>query len=260
MHANVLNPVRIKAPGLPGLEVSLARSMADLHACQRLRYQIFAREMGASLNPSSMLTGLDADELDSFCQHLMVRDLRCGEVVACTRILLDAKARSAGGFYSQTEFDLGPILQLGGRFMEIGRTCVHPEYRSGSAISQLWMGLAQVMAAHEVDYLIGCASIPMAPDQGAHVQAIMQRLREKHLVPEELRVQPLRPLPTLEDVPLPEKLAMPPLLKAYLRLGAYIGGEPCWDPDFGVADVFILVDRHFLPDRYQRHFLRPRKE
>ena len=236
------------------LRADVARDEADIMASQRLRYQVFAEEMGAELSQASVICGLDQDRYDRYCHHLLVRDTQTGAAVASTRILLDQQARLAGGFYSENEFQLGEVARLEGRVMEVGRTCVHPDYRSGAAIGVLWAGLAQFMSRHRIDHLIGCASIPMQ-DGGHQAHAIMERLREKYLVPEALRVMPRLPLPPC-PLALPEQPLMPPLLKAYLRLGARIGGEPCWDPDFRVADVFILLKREDLPARYQRHFMR----
>ena len=138
------------------------------------------------------------------------------------------------------------------RGLEIGRTCVDPAYRNGGTIAVLWSELAEVLNEGGYRYLMGCASIPMQ-DGGVQAQAIMQRLRERHLCTEYLRAEPRQPLPRLE---LPDNLIseMPPLLKAYMRLGAKVCGEPCWDPDFQVADVFILLKRDELCPRYARHF------
>ncbi|MCG5516758.1 MULTISPECIES: GNAT family N-acetyltransferase [unclassified Ectothiorhodospira] len=253
MQTAILNDSQWNVPRHQ-LRAELARDEADIMASQRLRYQVFAEEMGAELSQTSVICGLDQDRYDRYCHHLLVRDTQTGAAVASTRILLDQQARLAGGFYSENEFQLGDVAYLKGRVMEVGRTCVHPEYRNGAAIGVLWSGLAQFMSSHRVDHLIGCASIPMH-DGGRQARAIMERLREKHLVPEALRVEPRLPLPP-GTATWPGQTVMPPLLKAYLRLGARIGGEPCWDPDFRVADVFILLNREDLPARYQRHFLR----
>ncbi len=232
------------------LDVALARSSEDIRAAQRLRYTVFAEEMGAKLH--NRLPGVDHDALDEHCQHLIVRD-GFGQVVGCTRILTADAAEHAGGFYSETEFDLGPVLTLPGRLMEIGRTCVHPDYRNGATIGTLWSGLATFIAKHAIDYLIGCASIPLGEDGGA-ARALYAELAQRHLVPEPLRVQPRWPLPRRDGL-APLVGSMPPLLKAYLRLGARIGGEPCLDPDFHVADVFILLSTRRIERRYARHFL-----
>lgn len=232
------------------LSVELALSHEDIRAAQRLRYSIFAGEMGAKLH--NRLPDLDHDRLDDFCQHLIVRD-GLGHVVGCTRILTAEMAQRAGGFYSETEFDLTPVLALPGRFMEIGRTCVHADYRNGTTISTLWSGLAKFIADRGIDYLIGCASIPLGED-GGEARALYAELAQRHLVPEPLRVKPHLPLPRSDG--LARGIGtVPPLLKAYLRLGARIGGEPCLDPDFKVADVFILLSTQRIERRYARHFL-----
>jgi putative hemolysin len=245
----------LATPTLPAtapraLGVALARSREEIQAAQRLRYAIFAGEMGARLH--NRLPGLDHDRLDGYCQHLIVRDA-LGQVVGCTRILTAEAARRAGGFYSQTEFDLAPVLALPGRFMEIGRTCVHPDYRNGATISTLWSGLAAFIAEQQMDYLIGCASIPLGED-GSEARALYAELAQRHLVPEPLRVRPHLPLPRHDGMARSD-YTVPPLLKAYLRLGARIGGEPCLDPDFKVADVFILLSTRRIERRYARHFL-----
>ncbi|MEJ2646370.1 MAG: GNAT family N-acyltransferase [Gammaproteobacteria bacterium] len=233
---------------------TLTVSLADDHEvrdCQRLRYQVFADELGARLHTDR--PGVDRDAFDPFCKHLLVRDSATGAVAATTRLLLDGDARRAGGFYSETEFDLQPVLGLPGRFMEVGRTCVHGHYRSGAAIAVLWSGVARMMVMHQVDYLIGCASIPLR-DGGVYAQSVVERLRDSYFVPEELRVIPKRPLPAW-DVPVRPDVALPALLKGYLRLGARVCGEPCWDPDFDVADLFVLLNRDRLEQRYARHFV-----
>ena len=234
------------------LVTELASSPADVLACQRLRYRIFAEEMGAHL-PSADL-GIDVDGYDAFCRHLLVREADTGEVVASTRILVSDDAPSAGGFYSQSEFDLGALVNLPGRVMEVGRTCVRADYRTGWAINALWTGLARVMTQERFDFMIGCASVPFVPgDQAAH--ALLNQIYTDHASPPQYRVHPRQPIPAMPDAsasPAP----LPPLLKAYLRLGARICGEACWDPDFGVADVFIVLDARDVPDRYRSHFLR----
>jgi putative hemolysin len=231
------------------LHVQIAATAREIELSQQLRYRVFGEEMGARLHGAD--ASIDSDHYDRFCHHLVVRDTRSGEVVGCTRILTDTQARRAGGFYSASEFDLGNIPALPGRIMEVVRTGVHPDYRGGSTIGVLWSGLAGFIAINRIDYLIGCASIGMT-DGGAQARAIMSRMRRKHLSADHLRVVPRRPLPTGPE-PL-QPLAMPPLLKAYLRLGADVCGEPCWDPEFNVADVFVLVDVDSIQPRYARHF------
>lgn len=155
-----------------------------------------------------------------------------------------------------TKFPFNPLqhglAHLEGPVLEIGRTCVDPAYRNGGTIAVLWSELAEVLNEGGYRYLMGCASIPMQ-DGGVQAQAIMQRLRERYLCTEHLRAEPRIPLPVM-DLPGNVITEMPPLLKAYMRLGAKVCGEPCWDRDFQVADVFILLKRDELCPRYARHF------
>lgn len=234
------------------LITELASSPADLLASQQLRYQVFAVEMGAQLPTADRC--IDADGYDAYCRHLLVRESETSEVVASTRILVSNDATAAGGFYSESEFDLGALKDLPGRVMEVGRTCVRADYRTGWAINALWTGLARFMTRERFDFMMGCASIPFTPEDAAD-HALLNQLYSDHPAPSPYRVHPRRSVPTAparSAAPAP----LPPLLKAYLRLGARICGEACWDPDFGVADVFILLDVKQVPDRYRRHFLR----
>lgn len=232
------------------LSVELAATPEDIIASQRLRYQVFAEEQGAVL-PSAR-EGLDRDYYDTFSHHLLVRNLNTGEVVGSTRILTQESAAQAGSFYSENEFDISTMLpNLRGNSIEIGRTCIHPDFRNGAGIGMLWSGLAQFMELHKVDFMFGCASVGMR-DGGSQVTAIMNEIRAKHLAPSTLWVTPRH---QLTPVPPAERMKMPPLLKAYLKLGAWVAGEPCLDTDFKVADVFILLDVNNLNTRYHRHFM-----
>lgn len=221
-------------------------------AVQRLRYRVFARELGAKLPHAD--EGLDRDEFDPHCQHLIVRDLTSGRIVASTRILDEDGAARTGRFYSGSEFRLDNILDLPGRRIEVGRTCVDPAFRNGAVIATLWQGIGQLIGAHGVDYLFGCASVSLAEGRG-YAEAIIRRLMQKHLAPETRRVTPLRVLPRLDASLEDTAPRMPPLLRTYVNLGAKACGEPCWDPDFGVADVFMLLDLRQLNPRFARHFL-----
>jgi putative hemolysin len=221
-----------------------------LREAQALRYRVFSSEFDAKLKGAEQ--GLDMDDYDLHCSHIGVRDQNSGELVATTRLLDHQAAAGLGHFYSEEEFSLHGLPHLEGPVLEIGRTCVDAAYRNGATIAVLWSELAEVLNQGGYRYLMGCASIPMQ-DGGIQAQAIMQRLRERHLCTEHLRAEPKTPLPPLE-VPGNVIAQMPPLLKAYMRLGAKICGEPCWDPDFQVADLFILLKRDELCPRYARHF------
>ncbi|MBU0654179.1 MAG: GNAT family N-acetyltransferase [Gammaproteobacteria bacterium] len=249
MTATIRHDSSSLRPQAPQLRVELATTPEDVYASQRLRYEIFAREQGAQLE--SAHEGIDRDYYDDFCHHLLVRKADTNEVVGSTRILTTENARKAGSFYSENEFDLRSLFPLPGNAIEIGRTCIHPDFRNGAGIGMLWLGLAQFMEMHKVDFMFGCASISMN-DGGAQASAIMNEARSSHLAPEHMRVRPLvRLLPTQPAA----RVSMPPLLKAYLKLGAWVAGEPCLDPDFNVADVFILLDVNNLNTRYHRHFV-----
>lgn len=242
------------------LQVELALSQEQINACFRLRYRVFVEELGAKIDCALPL-GLESDHFDDYCHHMLVRDLDSGEAVACTRILTDTQAQVAGGYYSANEFDLSRLRDVEGRVMEIGRTCVDPAYRNGAIISCLWSGLAQFMENNRFMYLMGCASISLE-DGGVQAKLIMDQLRDRYLTPESLRVNSLRALPRLsaEAELLNQDVRMPPLLKAYLRLGAQIGGEPYWDADFNTADVFIWLARSNLQRRYVRHFVQRKRD
>lgn len=232
-------------------QVGFARSGAEVRAVQALRHDIFVGEMGARLH--NEIPGLDHDHLDPYCHHLLVRDGLTAQLIGCTRVLTEDSARKAGGFYSQSEFEIDLVLALPGRFAEIGRTCVHRDYRNGATIAALWSGIAGFVTARRIDYLIGCASIPLGED-GSMAQAIFSELAQRYLTPEDLRVRPRIPL-LRRDMLARGAYPLPPLLKAYLRIGARICGEPFLDEDFGVADVFILLSTRQLARRYARHFL-----
>lgn len=233
--------------------VQLAQTSEEVQRSQRLRYQVFVQEMGAQAQVDEH--GLEHDHYDAFCQHLLVIDQQNDQLVASTRILTRARAQEAGGFYSENEFNLAMLTRLDGEVMEIGRTCVHPEHRNGSTIGILWQGLAGFMEQQHISHLFGSASIPMH-DGGLAARSIMQELRGNFMSCDELRVTPKLALPTLDASPSSRsKTRMPPLLKAYMRLGAQICGEPCWDPAFACADIFILLDVQKLQARYHRHFV-----
>lgn len=237
-------------PARRNLSIGFARSEREILEAQKLRYQIFAGELGARL--PTRQPGVDQDIFDPYCEHLVVRDENSGAVVGTYRILSPENARRIGGYYSENEFDLTRLQHLRSRMVEIGRSCVHADYRSGATISLLWAGLAKYMLDNRYDYLIGCASISMA--DGGHAAASLYKRLDANLSPLEYRVFPRCPLPLAalrNDLPA----ELPPLLKGYLRAGAYVCGDPAWDPDFNTADLQILMPMSRLNNRYARHFL-----
>jgi putative hemolysin len=235
--------------------VFVASEPEAIRAAQALRYRVFAEEMGARLH--TLEPGLDVDEIDAWCDHLVVYDIPRGKVIGCTRLLRDDQAARLGRFYSESEFDLSGVLALPGRFLEVGRTCVDPSYRGGAVIASLWSGLAEYAQSHGCGYLMGCASIPPGPS-GFSVEAFYRRIEPEQFAPAALGVAPKRPVPDWKRCQRDES-GVPPLLQAYLRLGAQICGEPCWDEAFNVMDVFILLRLERLKDRYERHFIGARE-
>lgn len=233
---------------------SFTRSRREIVRAQRLRYRVFSDAYGASF---SSPFGLDRDRFDKHCLHLVVRDNQTGELVGYTRVLPQDRLAQSGGFYSAGEFDLSMLDQLDGRIAEIGRTCIHPDYRNGAVITVLWSRLAQFMVEENIDWLIGCASVAL--NESYPVADIVARIRERHLSDSTRRVVPRV---VMEELALAvggaESVKMPPLLKAYLRMGAEVCGEPCLDAEFNCLDFFILLSRNALPSRYLQHFLAPK--
>ncbi len=233
----------------PKLSVGIAQYPREVREAQKLRYQIFAGELGANLPTNK--PGVDLDKYDAYCEHLIVRDENTSAVVGTYRILSPEKAHKIGSYYSENEFDLSRLHHLRPTMVEIGRSCVHPEYRTGATITLLWAGLAKYMIEHHYDFLIGCASISMA--DGGHAAASMYKRLGENMSPLEYRVFPLCPLPLAAlNNDLPAEL--PPLIKGYLRAGAYVCGDPAWDPDFNTADLPILMPMSRMDSRYARHF------
>lgn len=241
-----------KSPQSNRFSVFLADSPLQRRECYKLRYDVFANEMGAEVRGAE--PGIDKDRFDDVCRHLAVYDNHTNELVATTRLLDSAGRDATGLFYSETEFDLSNIMSDGCRFMEVGRTCIHPDYRRGAALPMLWQGIARLVVDLNIDYLIGCASIPLSAGD-KYIAALMRHIRNKHYAPESLRVRPLIPLRLEQDGNLPDEVIAPTLLKAYLRQGALICGEPYWDAAFGVADVFVLLDCDQISSRYVKHFI-----
>jgi putative hemolysin len=234
------------------LTSSLARTQAEMEEAQRIRFKVFAEEMGAKLPSADQ--GLDVDRFDNYCDHLLVRDNGDNKVVGTYRILPPEQAVKAGGYYSETEFDMSRLAHLRDRMVEVGRSCVHPDYRDGATITQLWSGLADYIGKHGHEYLIGCASISMS-DGGHYAASVYNKVHKLHAAPAEYSVFPHCRLP-LESLNQNLDVIIPPLIKGYLRLGAQIAGEPAWDPDFKCADLFILLPVSRMNERYAKHFMR----
>jgi putative hemolysin len=252
------NPARPVGRG--SLTVCWARHNDEVRQAQRLRFKVFAQEMGARLNTNLLNTNLpghDVDLFDNYCEHLLVRDEVTLEVVGTYRLLTPAQAKRVGSTYSDLEFDLTRLRGLRERMVELGRSCVHPDYRQGGVIMALWGALAEFMVRNKLDTMIGCASIPMLHNgivSGDAAASIWQQIKAHHLAAIEYHVHPRLPLPVDR---LDGSLAVEPpaLIKAYLRLGAKVLGAPAWDPDFNTADLPMMMRINDLPPRYRKHFL-----
>ncbi|MGW2418694.1 GNAT family N-acetyltransferase [Streptomyces sp. NPDC001709] len=231
--------------------VTLARDEDDVRAAQQLRHDVFAGEMGALL--ATPQPGLDVDAFDAYCDHLLVRDTATGQVVGTYRLLPPERAAVAGRLYSEGEFEIAALDPIRPGLVEVGRSCVHPDHRDGAVIGLIWAGIARYMVDRGHEWLAGCCSVPLA-DGGALATATWERVRAKHLAPEEFRVRPLLSWTPNAEAPAGHS-ELPALLRGYLRLGAWVCGEPAHDPDFGVADLYVLLSMRRVNPRYLRHFL-----
>ncbi|MGZ5044449.1 MAG: GNAT family N-acetyltransferase [Methylobacter sp.] len=219
---------------------------------QALRFRVFAKEMGAKLKTEA--EELDYDEVDSYCDHLIVYDNVNEKIVGYTRLLNQDQAERLGRFYSQSEFNLDQVLTLPGRFLEIGRTCVDPDYRGSAVLTTLWSALVQYALEGQFNYLIGCASITPGPN-GFAINAVYRNIDIKNIAPSSLQVSPSIRVPSDLRCERDES-GIPPLLKAYFRFGAVVCGEPCWDEDFNCMDLFMLLPLDQLQARYSKHYMR----
>lgn len=248
------------------LEACWASCEDDVRAAQQLRYRVFVEEMGARLHSAESVSDrLEADRYDDFCDHLLVRAFppgggTAGIVVGTYRVMGPDAALRAGGLYSDTEFDLAPLARLRARAVELGRSCVHPGWRSGAVIMALWTALGYYMFEHGLDTMIGSASISLANGR-SDVQRLWRVLCQQYLVAPEWQVCPRLPLVLEEgeqtrsrNATVPEPDA-PPLIKGYLRCGARVLGPPAYDAAFNTADLPMMLRVAELSPRYRRHFM-----
>ncbi|MBV8618968.1 MAG: GNAT family N-acetyltransferase [Curvibacter sp.] len=239
-----------------GLQVAWARHQDEVREAQRLRYSVFAGEMGARL--ASPVPGHDIDLFDDYCEHLLVRDVATEQVVGTYRVLTPAQAKRVGGTYTDMAFDLTRLRSLRSRMVELGRSCVHADHRQGAVILALWGALAEFMARNQLDTMVGCASVPMQHKglpSGHAAAALWRELRQTHLASIEYHVLPRLSLPVDQLLDETTDVEPPALIKGYLRLGARVLGAPSWDPDFNTADLPMMMRMADLPQRYRHHFL-----
>lgn len=238
-----------------GLVLGFASTPAEVEALQRLRFDVYTQDMNAVFPEA--VDGIDKDRFDEFCEHLMVCDTRTQQVVGTYRVMSPEKAKEAGGYYSESEFDLSNFAAIRPLLSECGRSCTHADYRGGAAIMLLWSGLAKYLTMRNYRYMLGCASVSLADGgiQAAEVWRAAKQEMQKH--PELPCITPLLayPLEQLESiVSSDEKVKIPPLIKGYLKIGARICGEPAWDKNFNAADFPVIIDIESMDSRYRKHF------
>ena len=259
-------PIAIGDPSAGnGLRVRLADCAADIRAAQRLRFEIFHGEMAARLPAEAIAAELDVDRYDALADHLLVEDMSEGaaRIVGTYRLLRQDVAEHGGGFYSSGEFDLSPLIAhgraSGQSLLELGRSCVAPEYRDSGTIQLLWRGIADYLVRHDIGHMFGCASF-FGTEVDRHAAALTH-LHHQHLAPPHLRARAASESRVeMERLPIggyDRRLAMralPPLIKAYLRVGAYVGDGAWLDRDFNSIDVFIIMPVDAITARYSERF------
>jgi putative hemolysin len=239
------------ATSTPLFRLSLAQNMDDVIACQRLRYQIFNCEMGEGL-ADSHATGLDSDGFDVVCDHLMVRDAATRTLVGTYRMQTGYRAKSNLGYYSAQLFDLSPFETIRSEILELGRACVHADYRNTTALSLLWKGIASYATLCNARYLIGCSSLTSQDENEG--MALYHALRDKYLVESALRTEAHPASRCKESVQAPAPPRTPRLFRSYLELSARLCGPPAIDRNFRTIDFLTLLDLCHIPERVRTRF------
>jgi putative hemolysin len=282
-HSNFLPFKRILPPKVYGrignLEVRLARTRAEIKLAQRLRYQVFYEEMCAVPTRLAQFRRRDEDPYDAICDHLLVVDLNdtrkasgmgraeLPKVVGTYRVLRQDVAERGLGFYTSSEYDIAPLIAAKAKsysFMELGRSCVLAPYRNKRSVELLWHGLWTYVREHKVDVMIGCASFE-GTDPDVHAEAL-SFLHHNALAPLEWRCSarsglhvPMDRMPKEQINPKSALKGIPPLIKGYLRLGAFIGDGAVIDHQFGTTDVLIVLPVEKIDPRYFEHYGAPQE-
>lgn len=247
--------MRASEPGPMDLDdshfhLALASTDADLRAAQRLRYDVFVEELGGTGALVDHAARIEADRFDRFFDHLLLRDLRRPPdeaVIGVYRVMRCDQAAHAGQFYSEDEYDLGPLRRSGRKLLELGRSCLHRDYRGGTAMMHLWNGLAAYIARHGIEVMFGVASFHGTDP--APLAGPLSLLHHRHLAPPELRPVAREPGHQRMDLIAEEALdrlaairETPALIKAYLRLGGFVGQGAFIDIPFNCIDVCLVMD------------------
>jgi len=238
----------------PAFTVKLAETQAELRAAQRLRYEVFVRELGGGGALVDHAAELERDHFDPHFDHMIVQPDGETEVVGVYRLLRGSQAAHAGGFYSETEYDLTQLKRSGRRMLELGRSCVHPQFRGGTVLHALWAALAEYITLHRIEVLFGVASF-----HGTDVRRLagpLSLLHQRHLAPQALRMRAQRHAFQRMDLIAPHLLdrraamvQMPSLIKAYLRLGGAVGEGAFVDHAFNTTDVCLVMETSGLRAR-----------
>lgn len=244
-------------------QIRFSTEKADIDQAQALRYRVFYEDAGVTPERAVAESRRDADDFDAICDHLLVLDTERDandQVVGAYRLLRRSVARRHDGFYTAGEFDIASLANFPGELLELGRSCVDPGYRSRAIMQLLWGGIAQYVFQHDIELMFGCASFPGAsPDQHAGALAW---LYENHLAPEEWRPRalehlyvPMAPKPGAERLgDRAALLALPPLIKGYLRLGGVVGDGAVLDTELNTTDISLLVKTDRVSSRYYKHY------
>lgn len=245
----------------PNISVKIAETKAELCAAQALRYDVFVRELGSDGPMVDHDAGLERDQFDPYFDHMIATDNSTGQVIGVYRLLRGEAARQAGQFYSEDEYDLTPLRQSGRRLLELGRSCLHRDYRGGTAMYNLWTGLAAYVAQHRIDVLFGVASFHGTDPKA--LAAPLSLLHHSHLAPAELRptvkpgsAQDMNLLPADQIDRRAAMLQVPALIKAYLRLGGCVGQGAWIDHAFNTTDVCLVLDTARMNDRQRKLYTR----
>ncbi len=242
----------------------LAESAAEVRAAQALRYRIFYRDMAAK--PSAEVAALerDFDEFDDYCDHLLMFDQSLGggaeSVIGTYRLMRREAAARCGQFYSSDEYDISKLIEHPGEILELGRSCIDPDYRKGWAMQLLWKGIVAYVMSYDVELMFGCASLPGTDPKALALP--LTYLYRNHLAPPDLRPRAIAGryeamdlAPQEEILPRQALREMPPLLKGYLRLGGYVGDGAVVDHEFGTTDVCVVVQMASVTGKYYRHYV-----
>ncbi|HET8922284.1 MAG TPA: GNAT family N-acyltransferase [Candidatus Acidoferrum sp.] len=231
--------------------VRMAETLEDLIECQRLRYLVFNCELGEGLD-SSVRAGLDRDQFDYICDHLMVQDSRTGKLVGTYRMQSGYRAKGNLGYYGEQLFDFAPFEPHREMVLELGRACVHGEYRNTPVLHMLWRGIAKYAVSCGARYLIGCSSLS-SQDEGEGI-ALYESLREKYLIEPALRTLPIPGHECRRKNSNTGPVRPPRLFRAYLDISAKLCGPPAIDREFKTIDFLTVIDLKRLPDRLRTRF------